>query len=328
MKIYLKNKNSTTDNTNVFYLIKDEIYGSVNLKYSTELEQYIEHFKKLKKNHVFGFYGIFQMTKKTSHFYSMYEDMITFIMFLHICEYPLNLISFYKNDFFYPFFYSMNYSNKTPKIFDHDVNSQLLLDLYKYHLTIRLSVYYNIMTSQQISEKILKNLKLRSHNNQIYICHDTPILEYLFSNLIRKINNILFNNKYFIAYNFLTKKILEDSILYGIISWKEITNIFPDTFYLDKILTWAYYHKKNDICFLMHFLFMPDFFCQQLKDQNIENSEIIIWNEPYKLEYRPIKYLICSFTLETIQEASKQPFLFYNNIKKTEHDNYFIYYNY
>lgn len=324
MKILLKNKNSE----NAYYVLKDEIYGTVNLKYTTDLEEYIEHFKKLKKNHVFGFYGIFQMTKKTSHFYSMYEDFITFLMFLSICEYPLELTSFYKKDFFYPFFYSMNFSNKTAKIFDHDVNSHLLLDLYKYHLTIRISVFYNIMTSQQINEKILNNIKLRSHNNQIYICHDTPILEFLFSNMIKKINSILFYNKYFIAYNFLTRKILQDSILYGIISWNEITNIYPDTYYLDKILTWAYYHKKNDICFLMHFLFMPDFYSPQFKDQNLENSEIIIWNEPYKLEYRPIKYLICSFTTEASVDHSSQPFLYYNNIKKTEHDSYFIYYNY
>ena len=82
MKISIK-----MNNENIY--IKDEIYGSVLLKYSKELENYIKFSKKMNKNHVFGFYGIFQMTKKTNHFFSMYEDFITFIMFLHICEYPL-----------------------------------------------------------------------------------------------------------------------------------------------------------------------------------------------------------------------------------------------
>lgn len=315
MKISIK-----MNNENIY--IKDEIYGSVLLKYSKELENYIKFSKKMNKNHVFGFYGIFQMTKKTNHFFSMYEDFITFIMFLHICEYPLNLISFFKPDFFYPFYYSMNYTNL--KIFDHDVNSKLLIDLYKYHLTIRLSVYYNFMTSQQINEKIIKNLKLRSHNNQIFICHDSPIFEFIINNLIKSVNNILFLNKYFIAYNFLTKKILNDSILYGIITWKDITNINADTYYLDKILTWAFYHKKNDICSMMHFLFVPDFYSPQLKEQTIESSEIMLWNEPYKMEYKPIKFLICSFTCETQNVKN----ILYDNIKHTDHDNYFIYYNY
>jgi hypothetical protein len=303
-------------------IFKDDIYGHIQMKYSKELKDYIDYFKNLKKNHVFGFYGIYQMTKKTNHFFSMYEDFVSFIMFLNICEYPLNHISFFKTDFYYPFFYSMNYTNL--KIFDHDVNSNLLLDLYKYHLTIRLSVYYNLMTSQQVNEKILKNLKLRSHNNQIYICHDSPIFEYIMLNLVKTLNSIIFFNKYFIAYNFLTKKILEDSILYGIITWEEITNKHPDTNYLDKILTWAYFHKKNDICSMVYFLFVPEFYCPQLKDQNIENSKILLWNEPYKLEYKPIKFLISSFTVENEDKKT----ILYNNIKKSQHDNYFIYYNY
>jgi hypothetical protein len=302
--------------------IKDHIYGSISFKYTKELEAYINFFKKLKKNHIFGFYGIFQMTKRTNHFYSVYEDFVSFIMFLQICDYPLNLISFFKKDLFYPMNYSMNYTNI--KLFNHDPNYNLLFDLYKYHLTIRLSVYYNIMTSQQINEKIIKNLRLRSHNNQIFICHDSPIFEFILNNLVKSINQSIFLNKYFIAYNFLTKKILENSILYGIITWNEITEIHPDTYYIDKILTWASYHKKNDICSMMHFLFIPDFYCPQLLHQTIESSEIILWNEPYKLEYKPIKFLICSFSCENVNEKE----IYYNNIKNTAHDNYFIYYNY
>lgn len=315
MKILIKNKQGQC-------VIKDEIYGIITLKCTPELENFINECKKFRKNHVFGFYGIFQMTKKTSHFYSVYEDLLSFVLFLKICEYPINLLSFFRYDHFHPFYFSMNFTNI--KIFDHDINSSLLMDLYKYHMTIRLSVYYNLMTSQQIHEKIIHNLKLRTHNNQIFICHDSPIFEYLITNLMKKLNDILFLNKYFIAYNFLTKKILEDAILYGIISWKEITELHPDTYYLDKILTWAYYHKKNDICFMMYFLFVPDFTCIQLKDQNIENSEIILWNEPYKMEYKPRSFPVCSFSCQ----ADSNKTLILDKIKQSEQDNFFIYYNY
>lgn len=313
MKIILKNNK---------YIIKDDIYGVVSIKHTKEIESFINECKKFKKNHTFGLYGIFQMTKKTNQFYSIYEDLITFMMFLHMNEYPANILSFFRYDYYYPFHYSMNFTNI--KLFEHDINRVLLSDLYKYHMTIRLSVYYNIMTSQQIADKILCNFKLRTHNNQIYICHDSPIFDSIYENITKKLNDIIFQNKFFIAYNFLTKKILEDSILYGIITWKEITDIYPDTYYLEKIIIWAHNHIKNDICPMIHFLFVPDFYSPQMKEQTVENSEIIIWNEPYRLEYKPIKYLICSFTFD--KPIHKH--IMIENVKKTPHDNFFIYYNY
>ena len=302
-------------------VIKDHIYGIVQMNYDAELEEYLKFFKNFKKNHLFGFFGIFQMTKKTNHFYSIYEDFVTFAMFLQLAEYPLKPTSILKKELFYPFYYSLNFCSC--KMFDNNINVDLLKDLYKYHLTVRLSVYYNLMTSQQANEKIVKNFKLRSHNNQIYICHDSPVFEFVIGNLTQSINSLLFLNKYFIAYNFLNKKILEDAILYGIISWKEISDFLPDTHYLEKIIDWAHSHKKVDISSMVHFLFLPDFYSAQLKDAPGEDNKVIMWNEPYHLEYKPIRYLVCSFSLDAAEKG-----ILFSAIRKTNHDNYFIYYNY
>lgn len=302
-------------------VIKDHIYGIVQMDYTTEVEEYLRFFKRFKRNHLFGFWGIFQMTKKTNHFYSIYEDYVTFAIFLQLVEYPLHVTSFLKKDLFYPFYYSLNLCKC--RMFDHDVNGKLLQDLYKYHLTIRLAVYYNVMTSQQAHEKIIKNLKLRSHNNQIFICHDSPVFEFVISNMTQSINDILFLNKYFIAYNFLTKRILEDSILYGIVTWKEINEVHPDTHYLEKIIDWANVHKKNDVCSLVYFLFVPKFYCAQLKnDEKEETQNVIRWNEPYHLEYKPMRYLVCSFSVDTSEKG-----ILCFSLLKNNHDNYFIFYN-
>lgn len=299
----------------------DDLYGKVVVKKTAEVEQFIDISKKYSRNHVFGMYGVFQMTKRTNHFFSIQENLVTFYMFLCMCEYPRNPLTFVKPDYYHPFYFSLNYTDQRP--FTHDPNTRLLQDLYKYHLTVRLSVRYGLMTAQAAREKILRSFKMREHNNKVFICHDSPSITGIFDGLYEKLNDILFLNKYFVAYQFIERKIIQSAILYGIVSWKDIFENHADTHYIERITEWAHAHNKNDIHVLVHFLFVPDFQCAQLKHQKPSNSDIVFWNEPYAIEFRPLRYQVCAFTFERPATAT----IYIDCVRDTDHNNYFVMYN-
>jgi hypothetical protein len=298
----------------------DNIYGKVCL-FSDSIIEYIKKNRKLSKNHVFGFYGVFQMTKTTKHFYSIYEDNISFLIFMIKCEVPEVFLEKYIADTSHmsALYYPMNYGDQ------HNITDNNTLNrLYMIHQVIRLSYYYEFITRKYIYEKLLYNIKIRYNNQSLVMIFNTPIIQYILNDLTLKINTNLFFDKCFIAYQFLTKKIIQDAIFYGVFTWEDFNtdNTNSDIYYVDKILNWAHKHTKNDMCWTLYMLYKPNFECVQIPTHS--QFRIITWDIPFIVEYKPLKYSVCSFSLKKSDVMNTE--LYYNNIIKTDKDNYFISY--